>query len=82
MNDFDSIAKYEEVKLKESYSKTYSQIVEEILGTKLKNCNMKQEISFIEYFNEGNKIFESNYFSSLLKLYKSQIYLIVIQKVK
>ncbi|WP_338691086.1 hypothetical protein QJR36_08485 [Paraclostridium sordellii] len=70
MNDFDSIAKYEEVKLKDSYSKTYSQIVEEILGTKLKNCNMKQEISFIEYFNEGNKIFESNYFSSLLKLYK------------
>lgn len=33
---------------------------------------MKQEISFIEYFKEGNKIFESNYFSSLLKLYKSK----------
>ncbi|WP_434793973.1 hypothetical protein TPDSL_05230 [Terrisporobacter petrolearius] len=70
MNDFDSIAKSEESKLKKKYSKTYSQIVEEILETKLKNCNMKQEISFIEYFNEGNKIFESNYFSSLLKLYK------------
>lgn len=31
---------------------------------------MGQEIAFIDYFNEGNKIFDSKYFSSLLKLYK------------
>jgi len=71
LNNFDNIARAEERKLVNSYSKTYSQIVLEQLGTTLKNCNMKHEISFIEYFNEGNKIFESNYFSSLLKLYKT-----------
>ncbi|MBK1812334.1 hypothetical protein JHL18_17050 [Clostridium sp. YIM B02505] len=71
INDFDAIAKEEEGKLKGSYSKTYTQIVNEVLGTPLKNCNMKHEISFIDYFNEGNKLFESNYFSSLLKLYKT-----------
>lgn len=71
LNYFDEIAKYEESKLVGNYVRTYSKIVEEKLGTKLKNCNMKHEISFIEYFNEGNKIFESNYFSSLLKLYKT-----------
>ncbi|GFZ30290.1 hypothetical protein CSC2_08160 [Clostridium zeae] len=71
INDFDAIAKEEEGKLKGSYSKTYAQIVNETLGTSLKNCNMKHEISFIDYFNEGNKLFESNYFSSLLKLYKT-----------
>lgn len=70
MNNFDSIAKIEETKLEGEYDKKYSDIIEEKLQTKLKNCNMKQEISFIEYFNEGNKLFESNYFSSLLKLYK------------
>ena len=71
LNDFDNIAKEEERKMNGHYSKTYSEVVEDILKTKLKNCNMKHEISFIEYFNEGNKIFESNYFSSLLKLYKT-----------
>lgn len=71
LNDFDTIAKEEENKLIDSYSKSYSQIIKEKLGTVLKNCNMKHEISFIDYFNEGNKIFESNYFSSLLKLYKT-----------
>lgn len=70
LNNFDEIAKVEEVVLKDSYEKTYSQIVEEKLGIKLRNCNMKQEVSFIEYFKEGNQLFESNYFSSLLKLYK------------
>ena len=70
LNEFDDIAKSEEEKLVGKYSKSYSEIVSELLGTPLKNCNMKQKISFIDYFNEGNKIFESNYFSSLLKLYK------------
>lgn len=71
LNNFDDIAKIEEEKLEENYAKAYSEIVEEKLGTKLKNCNMKHEISFIDYFNEGKKIFESKYFSSLLKLYKA-----------
>lgn len=71
LNEFDIIAKEEEKKLKGKYSKSYSEIVSDLLGTPLKNCYMKQKISFIEYFNEGNKIFESNYFSSLLKLYKT-----------
>ena len=70
LNNFDRIAKNEEIKLNERYSKSYSDIVLKIIGTPLKNCNMKQEISFIEYFDEGNKIFESKYFSSLLKIYK------------
>lgn len=70
LNNFDEIAKWEEKRLKDSYEKTYSQIVEEKLNKKLKNCNMKQIISFIDYFDEGNKIFESNYFSALLNLYK------------
>ena len=70
LNSFDEIAKWEEKRLNDSYGKTYSQIVEEKLNKKLKNCNMRQVISFIDYFDEGNKIFESNYFSALLNLYK------------
>lgn len=70
LNNFDDIAKWEEKRLRELYEKTYSEIVEEKLNKKLKNCNMKQVISFIDYFDEGNKIFESNYFSALLTLYK------------
>lgn len=71
LNEFDEIAKGEEKRLIGKYSKSYSEIVSDLLGTPLKNCNMKQKISFIEYFNEGNKIFESKYFSSLLQLYKT-----------
>ena len=70
LNSFDEIAKWEERRLQGLYEKTYSEIVEEKLNKKIKNCNMKQVISFIDYFDEGNKIFESNYFSALLNLYK------------
>lgn len=72
LNDFDEIAKFEEKILKQYYHKPISKIIEDKLGTQLRNCNMKQEISFVEVFADGNKIFSSNYFSALLKMYKNK----------
>ena len=72
LNDFDEIAKFEEEKLNKRYAKTITAIIEEKLGKKLNNCNLKQQISFINYFEEGNKIFSSNYLSALLMIYKDK----------
>ena len=72
LNDFDDIAKYEEDKINKKYVKSITAIIEEKLGTKLNNCNLKQQIAFINYFEDGNKIFSSNYLSALLKVYKDK----------
>lgn len=72
LNDFDEVARYEEGKLRKKYAKSVTQIMEDKLGTKLNNCNLKQQISFISYFDEGNRIFSNNYLSALLKIYKDK----------
>ena len=43
-----------------------------ITGRKLDNTHMNQVIAFTEEFKDGNKLFESTYFSSLLLVYKER----------
>lgn len=73
LNNFDEIAKIEEKNVYRKYNtKTITEIIEERIGRTIKNCNMQQQISFIDSFKEGNKIFSNKYFSALLLLYENK----------
>lgn len=72
LNDFDEIAKQEELNLDRQYGKSITTIIEEKLGKNIRNINMAQVISFVDVFSDGNKIFNNNYFSALLLLYKDK----------
>jgi hypothetical protein len=41
-----------------------------ILGRKVSNIKLSQDIAYNENFQKGNRLFRSNYFSSLLLVYK------------
>ena len=72
LNCFDKIAITEENELNKRHSVNITSLLEERMGTSLSNCNLKQQISFNEYFKEGNEIFSSKYLSALLKIYKKK----------
>ncbi len=72
LNCFDEIAITEENELNKRHSVNITSLLEERMGTSLSNCNLKQQISFNEYFKEGNEIFSSKYLSALLKIYKKK----------
>ncbi|XME02134.1 hypothetical protein QYZ88_015870 [Lachnospiraceae bacterium C1.1] len=41
-----------------------------LLNREVRNIKLSQDISYNDYFKKGNSLFESNYFSSLLLVYK------------
>lgn len=72
LNNFDEIAKSEEKKINSRNKFNITEIIENRIGRTINNCNMQQQISFIDSFNDGNLIFSSMYFSALLLLYKNK----------
>jgi hypothetical protein len=73
LNNFDEIAKYEEKEIYKIYQdRTITDIIEDRIKRQIKNCNMQQQVSYIDSFNEGNTIFSNQYFSALLILYKNK----------
>lgn len=44
----------------------------DLLGREVSNIQFGQDISYNEAFKKGNKLFESNYFSSLLMVYRDK----------
>lgn len=73
INDFDKIAKKNAKKLKDSKNSIdIDKILEDNLGTSIDNIHMNQKVYFIDEFKDGNKLFESSYFSALLSIYKNK----------
>lgn len=68
LNDFDRIASSIVTNmLKDDYDVDKS--IENITGRKPDNISMKQKISFVREFEEGDALFNNAYFSSLLMAY-------------
>ena len=72
INDFDTIAKNEAKRLQDEYNVNIVDELEKVLDTELDNIRMSQSISFIREFRDGNKLFDSSYFSALLLVYKNK----------
>lgn len=68
LNDFDSLAKKHILKMKKD-DKDVVSVIETTLNKKLKNIKLSNSIRYIGEFQDGDKLFGSNYFSSLLLLY-------------
>ena len=72
INEFDEVAKSEAVRLKTEDGINIDSVLEDALQTELDNIHMSQDISFIKEFSDGNKLFDSSYFSALLLVYKNK----------
>ena len=68
INSFDEIAEEEKYRLESKYD--VEKYIQNLIGRSIHECNMSQSISFSQYIEEGNGIFESHWFSALLILYK------------
>ncbi len=72
VNRFDEYAERQVDHLEKEYSKNIKNILESILGKDIDEFNMGQTVSFIDVFSDGNKLFNNNYFSVLLEIYKDK----------
>ena len=71
VNDFDEMASSLVEKLK-SEGIDVDKAFEELLGRAITNIQLDQIISYNDAFKKGNKLFESNYFSALLSVYRDK----------
>lgn len=70
LNEFQIIAEYNANDLKKKQGIDIDEVLTEITGVAPEDLSMKHMLSFIDEFKEGDVLFESNYFSSLLTVYK------------
>lgn len=73
-NDFDEIAEREAIKMKSSLGIDITSIIEKAIQRDIDNAMMGQQISFIDEFKDGNKLFDNHYFSAFLLIYKERRY--------
>lgn len=71
INKFDKVARDEAIRLKNEDEIDIDKLLEKVLKNKLDNIHLSQDISFIKEFTDGNKLFDSSYFSALLLVYKN-----------
>lgn len=71
LNDFDILAKKHVNALKND-GIDIDNVIETYLKKNINNIRLSNDISYIREFNEGNRIFESHYFSAILLLYKNK----------
>lgn len=70
INDFDAESSWVVGKMKAD-GLDVDQAFLDILGREVSNIQLNQVISYNDAFSGGNKLFESNYFSALLMVYKN-----------
>ena len=81
INNFDEVAKNEASMMKKD-NIDIDALLEKLIGRKLDNVHMGQTISFIDEFKQGNDLFYSSYFSSLLMVYKDKMIITGEQRVE
>ena len=69
VNSFDDIAAWCVDKMKAD-GLDVDKAIEELLGRKVSNIQLDQVIAYNKAFEAGNQLFESNYFSALLLVYR------------
>lgn len=69
INDFDECVISA---LKEKEIEELKKIIYELIDKEVDDCRLSSVISFNSILSEGNKLFESNFFSALLLLYKEK----------
>lgn len=72
INQFDDIAKRVSKEIKNDKGINMDSLLETMLKKDLDNIHMGQDVSFIDEFEEGNKLFNNSYFSALLMIYKNR----------
>lgn len=71
VNDFDNIASQIVNKMKGD-ELDVDDAFEDLLSRDVSNIHLDQIIAYNEAFKDGNKLFESNYFSALLMIYRDK----------
>ena len=71
LNDFDSLANKQILKMKED-NKDVVSVIETTLNKKMKDIILSSSIRYIGEFQDGDKLFGSNYFSAVLLLYSKR----------
>ena len=71
INDFD-VQAIKIVRKLEKDGLNVNQAIYDLLGREVSNIHLDQVISFNNAFERGNRIFESNYFSALLMVYRNK----------
>ena len=71
LNSFDTAATSIVRKIQDSSGKLVDDAFKNIIGTEVRNISMRQDISFIDVFQEGDKLFANNYFSAIGNVYRS-----------
>ena len=71
VNDFDNIASRIAYNMKED-GLGVDDAFENLLSREVSNIHLDQIIAYNDAFKEGNKLFESNYFSALLMVYRDK----------
>ncbi len=71
INDFDDISE-EIIKTMRADCIDVDKAFKELLGRDVSNIQLSQSIAYNNNFSAGNKLFESNYFSALLTIYRDQ----------
>lgn len=69
LNDFDTTAASIVGKIQNLKKKSVDEAFKSITGTEVRNISMRHDISFIDVFQEGDRLFVNNYFSALLQIY-------------
>ena len=72
INDFDGQSAWIVEKMKDEGLDVDKAIID-LLGREVSNIHLDQVISYNDAFAKGNKLFESNYFSALLLVYKNTL---------
>ena len=73
VNDFNKDAKWAVGKLKADEKLDVNKAFEDLLGKRVTSVKLSPVIAYNDVFKDGNKLFESNYFSALLLVYKDKI---------
>ncbi|TGG86655.1 hypothetical protein [Geotoga petraea] len=71
INNFDNIAEEEKTHINKQFHINISEIIENKINKNIENSYIKNDLQFIDSYNEGNKLFFSNYFSALFEIYKN-----------
>ena len=72
VNGFDDDAKGAVKKLKADENLDVNKAFKELLGKEVARIKLSQVIAYNDVFKDGNELFKSNYFSSLLSVYKNK----------
>lgn len=73
-SEFDKLANTVMKSFKKKNGKDIESIIKKKIGKEIKGIKLEESIAYIDEFQEGNSLFKSSFFSSLLLLYQDGLF--------